>query len=315
MAPTRTMLHFQDSARALRTAIPYLREYKGRVFVVKLGGRQCMPGRTLAHLVDQLTLLYQVGIRVVVVHGAGEQATELARRFGHEPQIVAGRRVTDDPMLEIAKMSFAGTVNTDVVAAFRKAQVPAVGVSGIDGGLVVAHKRPVQEIRDPAEGTTRTVDFGHVGDVVRVDPAMITHLLSGEFVPVVCSLAADEHGNVLNINADTVAAKIAAALHAAKYFLVTDVDGVLRDRQDHASLLSYLDLAELDDLVNSGAVGGGMLPKLAACREALLAGVSRVHIVNGAVPDSLLGEVFTNEGSGTLLVRERSDRENGGTPT
>ncbi|MEW6249285.1 MAG: acetylglutamate kinase [Planctomycetota bacterium] len=298
-------MHVQTSLAALRTAIPYIRAYKGRVFVVKLSGGLCAPGKVLDNLVEQLALLYQLGIRLVVVHGGGDQANALSRRLGQEPRTFAGRRITDEATLEVAKMTFAGTVNTDLVAAFRKYDVPAVGLSGADGRLLLARKRPVQAVTDPSTGETREVDFGCVGDIVKVDGAVLRHLLAGDYVPVVCSLAADAAGRVYNVNADTIAARLAVEAEAAKYFLVTNVDGVMRDVNDHATLLSYLDLAQLDELVASGAITGGMLPKLAACREALSGGVPRVHIVNGTTTDTLLGEVFTNEGCGTLLVAKR----------
>jgi len=297
-------MHVQANLKALRVAVPYIRAYKGRVFVVKLGGQLCQPGRTLDHLVDELAVLHQLGIRIIVVHGGGEQATALGERLGVKPDIFAGRRVTDDQTLEIVKMSFAGTVNTNLIAAFRKAHVPAVGLSGVDGGLITARKRPPQSITDPAGGQTREIDFGHVGDIVSVRGDTLRHLLDGDFVPVICSLAADASGNVLNVNADTVAARIAVEIGAAKYFLVTNVDGVLRDSKDPATLQSYLGLEQLDELIEAGVIGGGMLPKLAACKSALNGGVPRVHIINGTVTDSLLAEIFTNEGCGTLLVEK-----------
>jgi acetylglutamate kinase len=298
-------MHAQHRLEGLRTAIPYIRAYKGQVFVVKLGGRLCDSGPGLDNLVDQLALLYQLGIKPVVVHGGGDQVSALSERFGLRPQIVAGRRITDDQTLEIAKMVFAGTINTNLVAAFRKSVVPAVGVTGIDGGLVTVVKRPTQPWTDPSTGETREVDFGHVGDITGVRAGVLEHMLAGGYVPVIGSLAADRDGQVYNINADTLAARIAIELKAAKYFLFTTVDGVLRDVNDPRTLHSYLDLEELDSLVQSGVISGGMLPKLAACKAALEGGVPRVHIINGLTPDALLAEVFTNEGCGTLIVARR----------
>ena len=299
-------MHVQANLKALRTAIPYVRAYKGRVFVVKLGGTVCQPGKFLDNLVDQVSLLYQLGIKPVVVHGGGEQANALSERLGLKPNVFAGRRITDDATLEVVKMAFAGTVNTNLVAAFRKVGTPAVGLSGIDGAAITARKRPPQSVSDPATGQTRDIDFGHVGDIVDVSVTLLQHLLDGGYIPVICSLAADAAGSVFNVNADTLATRVALALQAAKYFLVTNVDGVLRDPRDPATLQSYLDLEQLDELIRSGAVSGGMLPKLAACTDALRGGVARVHIINGTVPDALLGEVFTNEGCGTLLVAKRN---------
>ncbi len=291
--------------RGLRTAIPYIRAYKGRVFVVKFGGQLCEPGSALDNLIEQLSMLVQLGIRVVVVHGGGDQATALGTRLGVTPEIVAGRRITNDQMLEVAKMTFAGTINTNVLAAFRRCEVPAIGLTGIDGELVTAVKRPVRPITDPSTGRTHEVDFGHVGDIVGVKVDVLEHLLAGGYVPVIASLAADAGGRVLNVNADTVASSIAVGIRAAKYFSVTTVDGVMDNIKDPTTLHSYLDVEHLEALIRSGVVSGGMLPKLAACIEALRGGVPRVHIVNGLVADALLGEVFTNEGCGTLVVLKR----------
>ena len=299
-------MQLQVNLKALRTAVPYIRAYKGRVFVVKLGGAVCEPGKLLDGVVEQLALLYQLGIKLVVVHGGGAQASALSQRLGITPNMFAGRRITDDGALEVVKMALAGTVNTNLISAFRKTDVPAVGLSGVDGRLLAARKRPLQTVSDPSTGQTREIDFGHVGDIVDVRADVLKHLLTGEYVPVVCSLAADAGGRVYNVNADTVASRIAVALEAAKYFLVSSVDGVMRDPGDPTTLQSYLDLQQLDTLIQSGAISGGMLPKLAACADALRGGVPRVHIINGMEPDTLLGEVFTNEGCGTLIVEKCS---------
>jgi acetylglutamate kinase len=291
--------------KALRTAVPYIRAYKGHTFVIKLGGGLCQPGPTLANLADQIAVLHQLGIKIVLVHGGGQQATALSQRLGMTPEIIAGRRVTNGDTLEVAKMTFAGTINADLLAAFRKTKAPAIGLSGIDAGLVTAHRRPVQSVVDPSTGKTQAVDFGFVGDVDVVNAKPLEYLLAGEYIPIVCSLAADSSGQIYNVNADTLAARIAVEIHAAKYFSVTTVDGVLDDVNDPHSLHSYLDVEEVESLIRSGRLGGGMLPKLAACMDALRGGVARAHIVNGAVPDTLLFEIFTNEGCGTLIVAER----------
>jgi acetylglutamate kinase len=295
---------------ALRTAIPYIRAYKGKVFVVKLGGSICRAGQTLDQITEQLGMLYQLGIRLVVVHGGGPQANELADRLGVPQRTFGGRRLTDDATLEVVKMALAGTVNTDLVASFRRVHLPAVGMTGIDGRLLTAQRRPKRPVTDPSTRETREVDFGHVGDLARVDASVLRHLLDGGFVPVICSLAADEEGQVLNVNADTVGSWLAVEMRAAKFFLVTTVDGVMRDVRDRSTLLSYLDLDELHNLIDSGVIDGGMLPKLAACEHALRNGVPRVHIVSGGIPDTLMSEVFTNEGCGTLLVLRRGEQNN-----
>lgn len=298
-------MDFHLALKALRTAVPYIRTYKGRTFVVKLGGGLCQPGPTLVNLADQISMLRQIGIQVVVVHGGGPQATALAQRLGMTPQIVAGRRVTDAETLEVAKMTFAGTINADLLAALRKAEARAIGLSGVDASLATVHRRPVQPITDPSTGETREVDFGFVGDIDAVDARPLQHLLDGNYIPVVASLAADSSGQIYNINADTLAARLAVALGAAKYFLTTSVDGVLDDVNDPKTLHSYLDLEEVEALIRSGRIGGGMLPKLSACLDAVRGGVARAHVVNGTTPDALMREIFTNEGCGTLIVAQR----------
>lgn len=297
------------SMQALRTAIPYIRAFEGRTFVVKLGGRLCDPGVALDNLAEQVALLSTIGIRIVLVHGGGEQLSDAEKRMGVEPRFVAGRRITDARTLELAKMVFAGTISTNLVAALRKYNASAVGLTGVDGDLITAARRPPRMIDDPETGERREVDFGNVGDIASVRTAVLEHLLSSRFVPVVASLAGDEQGNVFNVNADTIAARIAVELRAIKYILLTTVDGVMLDLNDHTSLQSHLDLDDIDALVQRGVIRGGMLPKLAACGEALRGGVQRVHVVNGLTPDALLAEVFTNEGCGTLIVAKR--RANG----
>jgi acetylglutamate kinase len=295
-------MHIADDLKSLRTAIPYIRAYKGRTFVVKIGGALCRPGSVLNNIVDQLALLYQLGIKLVVVHGGGPQADELTETLGFERKVVGGRRVTDDTALDTVKMAFAGTVNTDFLAACRRAHLTAVGVSGIDGQLITARRRPPVKVTDPETQQERMIDYGHVGDIESVSIGVVRHMLDGGVVPVICSLAADRDGNVLNVNADTIAARMAVELKAAKYFLVTNVDGVLRNVGDSSTLYSFLKLGELRELIDSGVVSGGMLPKISACVDAIRGGVQRVHIINGNATDALLGEVFTNEGCGTLIV-------------
>lgn len=178
-----------------RNAIPYIRAYKGQTFVIKFGGRLCEPGAVLNHLVEQCSLLYQLGIQVVLVHGGGDQVNALCERMGVVPRTAAGRRITDAETLQITKMVFAGAVNTDVLAACRAGHLPAMGLSGVDAALVSVKRRPPVAVHEPASGATSEVDYGFVGDVVAVNPAPVQHLLAGGYVPVVCSLAADDAGD------------------------------------------------------------------------------------------------------------------------
>ncbi len=297
-----------DSPITLQQAVPYLRMYKGKVFVVKVGGRVVARPELLDSLVEDVGVLQQVGIRVVLVHGGGEQATALARRLGLEPEFVAGRRITDAEMLEVAKMTYAGTLNTDILASFRAHHAPAVGVTGVDAGLIAAHRRPKRLI-EPGPGQAPVeVDFGFVGDIDSVNPKALTVLLDADLTPVVACLGADSAGAVYNINADSVAEAVARALSAEKLIVVTDTEGLLKDVSDPNSLVSYADAAEVEALKREGRLSGGMLPKAEACLRALRGGVRRTHIINGLKPRALLREVFTNAGCGTMIVERRERR-------
>lgn len=285
----------------LKGALRYVRAYRDQVFVVKLGGDVLNDADVLDQVAAQIALLSSLSIRLVVVHGGGPQASALSRRLGQEPTIIAGRRVTDDSALEVAKMVYAGALSTDLVAALREHRVQAVGLSGVDADLITAHRRPPVSLVDDA-GVTRHVDFGHVGEVDRVDPRVITTLVEQRFVPVVASLAGDDEGNVYNVNADTVAESLAVALRAQKLIFLTGAPGVLRDRTDPSTLVTFADPDDLAGLMASGALAGGMRPKVEACIRAATGGVERTHIIDGRAPDALLLEVFTGSGCGTMIV-------------
>ena len=285
----------------LKGALRYVRAYRDRVFVVKLGGDVLSDPAILDGVSAQLGLLSSLGIRLVVVHGGGPQATALSRRLGVEPTIVAGRRVTDDSALDVAKMVYGGMLNTDLVAALREHRLQAVGLSGVDADLILAKRRPPVSVVDDA-GKTRTVDYGHVGDIERVDPRVLYTLVEARFIPVVASLAGDDEGNVYNVNADTVAESIAVATQAMKLIFMTGAPGVLRDRNDPSSLVTFADPDDLTSLMASGALVGGMRPKVEACIRAATSGVERTHIIDGRAPDALLLEVFTGAGCGTMIV-------------
>jgi acetylglutamate kinase len=311
---------------ALRQAVPYIRLFKGKTFVVKIGGAalgsdsggrpsaaEAAP-RAMVAVLEQVHVLHQVGIRVVLVHGGGPQSTALSRALGAEPRFVAGRRITDDAALEVATLVLNGAVNTRLLAACRAVGLPAVGLSGVAAGLVLARRRgPVTVAAEVgsggggvagASGGGMVVDYGHVGDVEGVDPAVLETLLAAGMEPVVSPLSADERGALLNVNADTAAAALAVALRAEKLLLLTGAPGILERPGDPSSLVSLTDLAGLARLRERGCLEGGMLPKASSIEAALRGGVRRVHIVGAAVPDGLLAEVFTNEGAGTLVVAD-----------
>jgi acetylglutamate kinase len=285
----------------LKGALRYVRAYRDHVFVVKLGGDVLSDPDVRDQVAAQLALLSSLSIRLVVVHGGGPQATALSRRLGQEPIMVAGRRVTDDGALEIAKMVYGGQLNVDLLAALREHKVQAVGLSGIDADLITAHRRPAVSVVDD-HGRRLEVDYGHVGDIDRVDPRILLTLVEARFVPVVASLAGDEDGGVYNVNADSVAESLAVALRAQKLIFLTGAPGVLRDRNDPSTLVTFADPDDLAGLMASGALAGGMRPKVEACIRAATGGVERTHIIDGRVPDALLLEVFTGAGCGTMIV-------------
>jgi acetylglutamate kinase len=281
--------------------VRYVRAYRDQVFVVKLGGEVLGDAEVLDQVSGQLALLSSLSIRLVVVHGGGPQASALSRRLGQEPRMVAGRRVTDDAALEVAKMVYAGSLNVDLLAALRAHRVQAVGLSGVDAELITARRRPPVQVVDDG-GATVKVDYGLLGDIERVDPRVLNTLVEARFVPVVASLAGGEEGEVYNVNADTVAESLAVALRAQKLIFLTGAPGVLRDRTDPATLVAFADPDDLAGLMADGALAGGMRPKVEACIRAATGGVERTHIIDGRAPDALLLEVFTGAGCGTMIV-------------
>lgn len=286
----------------LREALPYIQRFKGKTFVVKLSGKITEEHANLISLAEELALLYQVGIRICVVHGGGKQLTELASKMGIEQTIIDGRRVTDDATLEMAKMIFAGKINTDILAALRHRGIEAVGLSGVDGNIVHAERRPPKEVLNRETGEREQVDFGHVGDVVEINARLLTVLLDHGYLPVVSSLGADAEGMVFNINADTIAAEIAVQLKAEKLILLSDVDGIFLRAGDPESKLSRLTAEEAERLIHEGAATGGMIPKLQGIIELLRRGVRSAHIINGNARNALLSEIFTDRGTGTMFV-------------
>lgn len=291
----------QERLDLLREALPYIQRFKNNIFVVKLSGKVTEDQEQLNSLAEEITLLQQVGIHVAVVHGGGKQLTTIAERLGIAQRIVNGRRVTDTETLEVAKMVFAGQINLDIVSALRGCGCETVGLSGVDGNIIHARRREIQKVLNLETGEVETIDFGHVGDIVEINVRLLRLLLDNAYVPVVSSLGADEQGNIYNINADTIAAEIAVHLQAEKLILLTDVDGILLDRNDPASRMSRLTVEEADRLVKDRVVSSGMLPKIAAIAHLIRRGVRSAHIINGSRRNALLHEVFTDEGAGTMI--------------
>ena len=286
--------------RALRSAAPYIRMYKGKTFVVKAGGGVFAEMSTTRALVEQIGILHYFGVRVVLVHGGGPQLTALSAALGVPTRVVEGRRVTDEKSIDVTAMVLNGLINTRLLGICRDLNIDAVGISGVDAGLIRAHKRPPVALAANGE----MVDFGFVGDIDAVDTSVLRKLLDNGLMPVVSPLSADETGTLLNINADTVAAAIGAALSAEKLLLCTGAPGILGSVDDPGSLISYTDLGGLKRLRDEGRIADGMLPKAKAIEQALTGGVRRVHVVSYRSPEGILAEVFTNEGTGTLIVAD-----------
>ena len=286
----------------LREALPYIQRFKGKTFVVKFSGKVTEDHENLLSLVEELALMHQVGIHICVVHGGGKQLSDLAAQMGVAQTIINGRRVTDDATLDMAKMIFAGKINTDILAALRQRGIEAVGLSGVDGNIVQAVRRPPGEILNQETGAREQVDYGHVGDVVEINDRLLRVLLEHDYLPVISSLGADAEGRVFNINADTIAAEIAVRLEAEKLIMLSDVDGIYLRPGESATKLSRLTADQVAALLSDGVATGGMIPKLQNITELLRRGVRSAHIIKGSLRNALLSEVFTDEGTGTMIV-------------
>jgi len=282
----------------LKDAAKYVRVFRNKPFVVKIGGDILADGVLRKSICGQLALLSSFGIPLVIVHGGGPAVDRKCQHIGLVTQKIAGRRVTTPEVLEVAKMVLKGGVQMELIADLQDAGLLAVGLSGQDAGLLRAGRRP------PVVMDGQNVDFGCVGDIEFAEPRVLQVLIDGGYVPVVAPFTADGTQQILNTNADSVAAAIAAALKVEKLFFVLKEPGVLSDPENPQSLLPFVDLARIRELEASGAIQTGMRPKIAAAVSALGAGVTSVHFVSGILSDSILAEVFTNEGSGTMLVEK-----------
>jgi acetylglutamate kinase len=283
----------------LQQALPFFRRFRGRTFVIKVGGEVLRDRSSLDALTGDIALLSSVGIRVVLVHGGGAQVTETAAKLGIETRFVGGRRVTDEATLSVLAMVIAGKMSIEIVSSLKKQGVKAAGFSGVSAGIIEARRRPPSKVTGSGE---EIVDFGQVGDVKEVDPTMLNLALDHNFVPVLAPLGADDEGNVLNVNADVVASRVAIALQAEKLLLLTGAPGVMEDINDPTTLISVLSLSQAREAIERGIIKGGMIPKVEEAHHALTNGVRRVHILSGLEQHQLLLEIFTESGCGTMLV-------------
>ena len=284
-------LNHSDRAQVLVEALPYIQRYYGTTVVIKYGGNAMISEELRRAVISDIILLRLVGIHVVVVHGGGPEINELLQKTGKESRFVNGLRYTDEETMEIVQMVLCGKVNKNLVATINRAGGQAVGLCGLDGGML-------QAVRRREEG----VDYGLVGDVTEVNPKVILDAIHDGFIPVVSTVAQGADAETsYNVNADTAAAKIAVAVGAEKLILLTDVRGLLRDRSDESTLISQVRLPEVPELVGQGIITGGMIPKVACCVDAVENGVRRTHILDGRIPHSILIEVLSHAGIGTMI--------------
>ncbi|XP_021748802.1 uncharacterized protein LOC110714571 [Chenopodium quinoa] len=280
----------QTRVDILAESLPYLQKFRGKTIVVKYGGAAMKSESLQASVINDLVLLSCVGIRPIFVHGGGPEINQWLDRIGLKPNFLNGLRVTDASTMEIVTMVLVGKVNKQLVSLINKAGATAVGLSGIDGRLLTARPSP------------KAAELGFVGEVALVDPTVLRPLVENNHIPVIASVAADEKGQSYNINADTVAGELAAALGAEKLILLTDVAGILEDKDDPGSLVKEIDIAGVRKMVSEGKVAGGMIPKVNCCIRSLAQGVRTASIIDGRVQHSLLLEVLTDEGAGTMIT-------------
>ena len=286
------MQKYLDKAEVLIEALPYIQRFNRKIIVVKYGGSAMVDEQLKKTVIQDVVLLKLVGFKPIIVHGGGKEISRWVSKVGKEPQFINGLRVTDGETMELAEMVL-NKVNKELVALVESLGVKAVGVSGKDGNLLKVEKK-----------FSNGQDIGFVGNITEVNPKILSDLLEKDFLPIVCPVGLDENFQTYNINADDAACAIAKQMHAEKLAFLTDIEGVYRDPEDPSTLISKLFVKEARELINSGNVGGGMIPKLQNCVDAIEGGVSRVHILDGRIKHCLLLEIFTDKGIGTAILRK-----------
>lgn len=274
-------------AEVLCNALPYIQEYAGKIVVIKYGGNAMVNDDIKNSVMNDVTLLRQIGVKVVLVHGGGPEISSLLRRIGKQSEFVDGLRVTDAETADVVQMVLAGKVNKSLVSLLQSLGGKAIGLCGLDGGMI--------------EAVQLDKRLGFVGEITRVDPQPILDVLEKGYIPVISTVARGEKGETYNINADTAAARIAAALKAECLISMTDIAGVLRDKDDPSSIIPYIGVSEAPQLMREGVISGGMIPKIECCIEAIRRGVKKVFVLDGTIPHAILIEILTNEGIGTMF--------------
>ena len=276
-------------AEVLTAALPYIKSYSGKIVVIKYGGNAMVNEQLKQQVMEDIALLWLIGVKVVLVHGGGPEISDTMKRLGKEAVFIDGLRVTDKETVDIVQMVLAGKVNKDLVNLLQTKGGHAVGLSGIDGGIL--------------EATVKSEKLGFVGEITKVRTQPITDLLEKNYIPVISTVASDRQGNVYNINGDTAAAYIAGALEAERMIMMTDIAGVLRDKDDPSTLIPHITVEEAKALYDQGIICGGMIPKVDCCIEAISHGVKNVVIMDGRIPHSILMELLTDEGAGTMVTK------------
>lgn len=276
-------------AEILTQAVPYIKEYTGKYVVAKYGGNAMTDPQLKKSVMQDILLLQLVGVKIILVHGGGPEISAMLKKLSIESHFENGLRVTDDDTMEVVQMVLAGKVNKSLAADLSALGGRAVGLCGIDGSLIKVHQKNEK--------------LGHVGEIDEINTKILDDLLDGGFIPVISSIGIDDDGNPYNINADTAAAKIAAALHAESMVVMSNINGVLRDKDDENSLISQISLADAEELKKSGIIAGGMIPKVDCCTNAVKEGVKKVFIINGEIPHAILIELLTDEGLGTMFTK------------
>ena len=282
---------FSNAQRAevLTAALPYIKKYSGKTVVIKYGGNAMINEQLKQQVMEDIALLWLIGVKVVLVHGGGPEISQTMDRFGKKAEFVNGLRVTDKETVDIVQMVLAGKVNKSLVNLIQMKGGHAVGLSGIDGGII--------------EATMKDEALGYVGRITKIRPQPINDLLEKNYIPVISTVASDRQGNTYNINGDTAAARIAGALNAERLIMMTDIAGILRDKDDPATLIPHITVSEAKELYDSGVISGGMIPKVDCCIDALEHGVDNVVIMDGRIPHSILMELLTDEGAGTMVMK------------
>lgn len=288
----KNMKQYLDKAEVLIEALPYIQKFNRKIIVVKYGGSAMVDENLKKRVIEDVTLLKLVGFKPIIVHGGGKEISRWVSKVGMEPKFINGLRVTDEPTMELAEMVL-GKVNKELVQMVESLGVRAIGLSGKDGGLLNVTKK-----------YSNGEDIGYVGEVQKVNADILWDLLDKDFLPIVCPIGLDDSFHTYNINADDAACAIARAMNAEKLAFLTDIEGVYKDPNDPSTLISELQISEAKEFIEKGYIGGGMLPKLNNCIDAIENGVSRVHILDGRIPHCLLLEIFTNKGIGTAILKD-----------